>query len=69
MKRRDDEMVLLTAIQFKPNTETVRDVIVRLGMPTKRTDYLLEKWARKGWYQWGVVIDMGWLTPEGKVAI
>jgi hypothetical protein len=25
----------------------------------------LEKWTDKGWYEYGVTLDLGWLTPEG----
>ena len=34
-------------------------------MHYKRAWYLLNKWAEKGWYDWGVTLDMGWLTEEG----
>jgi hypothetical protein len=31
----------------------------------KRALYILEKWAGKGWYDYGTVIDGGWLTDKG----
>lgn len=34
-------------------------------MHYKRAWYLLDKWACKRWYEWGVTMDLGWLTPEG----
>lgn len=34
-------------------------------MNHKRAWYLLEKWGRKDWYEWGVTMDLGWLTDEG----
>lgn len=44
----------------------VRDIIGRIGINHKRCWYLLDKWSKKGLYEWGVTIDLGWLTPEGK---
>jgi len=35
-------------------------------MPINRVCYLLEKWCGKDWYDYGVNILCGWLTPEGK---
>jgi hypothetical protein len=34
-------------------------------MHYKRAWYLLDKWSRKRWYEWGVNMELGWLTPEG----
>jgi hypothetical protein len=31
----------------------------------KRAYYLLEKWCGKGWYDYGVSLDLGWLTNKG----
>lgn len=33
----------------------------------KKIEYnYLEKWVRKGWWEFGVTLRSGWLTPEGK---
>jgi hypothetical protein len=45
-----------------------RDVISRTGINPKRARYLLYKWERKGWYQYGVSVDTGWLSLEGRDA-
>lgn len=29
----------------------------------------LEKWCRKGWYEYGVTLDLGWLTEAGKAKL
>lgn len=44
-----------------------RDIINSPGflMHYKRAWYLLEKWCRKDWYEYGVTLDLGWLTPRG----
>lgn len=34
-------------------------------MHYKRAWYLLEKWTNKGWYSYGVTLDLGWLEPKG----
>ena len=34
----------------------------------KRAHYLLQKWTGKGWYDWGTVIDGGWMTEAGMAA-
>lgn len=36
-----------------------------MGMSIKRIEYLCEKWALKGWFEYGTVAVHGWLTPEG----
>lgn len=36
--------------------------------PPNRVLYVLEKWYRKGWWDYGVSLRSGWLTPDGKAA-
>lgn len=44
-----------------------RDIINEPGfkMHHKRAWYLLEKWAGKNLYEYGVTLDLGWLTEKG----
>lgn len=35
-------------------------------MNYKRAWYLLEKWSNKGWYDYGVTLDLGWVTDKGE---
>ena len=58
-----DEQAMLLALG---NAEWPRDYARRVGMNWKRCAYLCEKWCRKGWYDYGVACDLGWLTPEGR---
>lgn len=46
---------------------TPRDLIEAYGLtlPYKRAWYFLGKWAQKGWYEYGVTIDLGWITEMG----
>jgi hypothetical protein len=32
----------------------------------KRAMGILGKWSDKGWYEYGVALDLGWLTNKGK---
>ncbi len=43
-----------------------REIINEPGFPLhhKRAWYLLEKWDSKGWYEYGVTLDLGWFTAE-----
>ena len=45
--------------------EPIRDIINEVPINYKRCWYLLGKWADKGWYEYGVTLDLGWLTSEG----
>lgn len=39
------------------------------GYPEKRLWRLLEKWERKGWWEYGVSLRGGWLTETGRAAL
>lgn len=63
---KEDEKELLIAIYLSEKTN-VRDIIAKIEIPYKRCLYLLEKWSGKGWYDYGVTLDLGWLTEKGKL--
>lgn len=65
-----DEAVFLHLVATKSAGATVRDVINSDACTVnyKRCWYYLEKWTRKGWYNYGVSLDMGWLEPAGRQA-
>lgn len=46
---------------------TPREIIGEPGfaIPYKRCWYWLEKWTRANLYEYGVSLDLGWMTPEG----
>jgi hypothetical protein len=50
-----------------PNRTMPREIIARESnwLNEKRALYLLEKWDGKGWFEYGTVVDGGWLTPKG----
>lgn len=46
--------------------ERPRDIINEPGFPIapKRAWYWLEKWISKGWYDYGITLDLGWMTDK-----
>lgn len=62
---KDDEKQFLLDILNRGITP--RDIINEpdFYMHHKRAWYLLEKWSDKGWYDWGISMDLGWLTEDG----
>lgn len=72
-----DERAFLAAMQSRGNYGGsggtrhgvhARDLISELGIPWKRGAYLCQKWTDKGWYDYGVAVDLGWLTDKGMTA-
>jgi hypothetical protein len=59
------EKQLLLAI-YEDDNETVRSAIKRIGMNHKRAWYILRKWSDRGLYDYGISLDLGWLTDEGE---
>ena len=55
---RQDEVDLWSALEAG---EKPRHAGERLGVPPNRVRYLCEKWARQHRYNWGVVVDLGWI--------
>lgn len=47
---------------------TVRDLIndPTFDIPHKRAWFILQKWVDNKWYEYGVSLDLGWLTPAGE---
>lgn len=39
-----------------------------IGIHHKRVNYILLKWADRGWWDYGVSARTGWLTREGRKA-
>ena len=42
----------------------IRDLIAEHDISEKRALYLLNKWTDKGWYSYGVCLDLGWFTSD-----
>ena len=67
---KDDEIafLLLCAGNIKPHGTAWPRHIRPSTMHYKRAWYLLLKWSRKGWYDYGVTLDMGWMMDAGLAA-
>lgn len=65
---KSDEIALLLALASVPAGQHayVRDLVGQLGIPEKRAAYICQKWADKGWYNYGVNVLAGWLEPRGR---
>jgi hypothetical protein len=59
------ERLLLLAIYHKDDGVFVREIAHQAGN-FKQNCYFLQKWEGKGWYEYGVSLDLGWLTEAGK---
>ncbi len=72
---KDDERYFLKRMQEETGgafaqklpRKTPRDIINEPGFPIphKRAWYLLEKWSGQGLYDYGVTVDLGWMTEKG----
>ena len=70
-----DEAIFLKACQaqcppYSPGrdlkaTRFPRDVYNESGLNGKRACAILDKWSSKGWYDYGVSVDLGWMTSKG----
>lgn len=48
--------------------EEAYNAAAAMGIPRKRVEYFLEKWAQRFWWEYGVSIRLGWMTKEGRAA-
>lgn len=64
MKLDERDFLIKLYIRGKKPREVINEEDFRLHH--KRAWHLLSKWTDKGWYEYGVSLDLGWLTPEGK---
>lgn len=68
---KDDEKLFLQILQEQtrkspPNTlPDVLTIVTALSLNEKRAAYILRKWCKKNWYDYGVNVMFGWLTKQG----
>lgn len=69
---RDDERLLLKTLQDRQvvtidgdGKPYVRDVVRELNINENRAAYICQKWADRGWYNYGVNVLAGWLQGDG----
>ena len=61
------ERIFFQACVMKDAKETIRNIINifgYLGFSHKQLWRYLEKWCSKGFYDYGVTLDLGWLYPN-----
>ncbi len=58
-----DARELLTAIA---SGERPREAGERIGIHPNRVAALCQKWTRRGYYDYGVSLDMGFITEKGR---
>lgn len=66
MIKQDEKDFAINILLVDKNVASVRDIIAHSGINHKRAYYLLEKWSNKEYCDYGVKIDLGWLTEKGK---
>lgn len=62
---KDDEISYLMVLCAHRGVYSPRELYSFLKLPPKRALYILNKLVRKGFYDYGVSLDTGWLTDEG----
>lgn len=68
--RKPDEIELYAAVRhlrvqpYEAGRELPDATAARLGIAEKRGYCLLQKWADKGWWDYGVSLRCGWFTPD-----
>lgn len=72
MKEDEKQFLILVYEKCKRYEDTKEKYYVRTLINSedctihhKRCWYLLEKWAGQGLYDYGVTLDLGWLTEKG----
>ena len=61
-----DERVFAALVLQCCHGYEIREVMAICDVPYKRCAYYLAKWSTKGWYDYGVSLDLGWLTELGR---
>ncbi|PDZ93950.1 hypothetical protein CON36_36425 [Bacillus cereus] len=60
--RKSEEMMFYELVKLSGLSP--RELIQRLPINHKRAAYILEKWCRNGWYEYGTSLDNGWLVEK-----
>lgn len=62
--RRSQELMLYLLVKNKAKDIYVRDIIRMCEIPYKRAEYILSKWCDRGYYDFGVALDLGWIDES-----
>lgn len=71
MRKADEIAFYALARAARARGVAVRDTISspQCPVPGKRAHYLLNKWATRGWYDYGVSLDLGWFTANAPATL
>lgn len=70
--KNDDELDLWRAIRHAEAHGLDlhhREVAELLDIPPGRAHYLFQKWARRGYLEYGINAGLGWLTQYGRESV
>ena len=67
MRALDEQRLFEELASWKP-LKTTRDIVRELDISEKRAAYILSKWERRGWWEYGCNILAGWFTDAGHSA-
>ena len=56
-------------ITMQPGIRALGEEAERLGIPYKRAHGMVAKWARKGWWDYGVSVRGGWFTRKAPASL
>ena len=61
-----DEIELYNILRLAKPAPGIRpnDIAKKIDMPEKRCYYLLGKWTKKDWWEYGVSLRTGWFTKD-----
>ena len=64
--KEDEKIFFKTCYRLRNNDYSIRDIIwfMKDFIHHKRCWYLLEKWSRLGFYDYGVTLDLGWFYAD-----
>lgn len=67
--KKPDEIEYFAAIRAKGRGIFADTVAERLGIEWNRAEYLLYKWVRAGWWEYGISLRSGGLTDEAPLKL
>ena len=56
----NEQLIAYDLSQREFSVRAIVNIFSRLGFPYKQLMYYVEKWAFKGFYDYGTALDLGW---------
>ena len=64
MEKQDEVKFIRLMLKYN-KIKTPREIINNSNIANKKCHYYLNKWIEKGYYNYGVALDKGWITKKG----